>query len=153
MEVKSTLQVFNEADLKAERGPVEGLAAKGLVGNTNRPSERIFVALASFKAGTFEPLHWHPTEVFHYVISGRAIVRDVEGKEYEVGPGTVVYAPASMAGAHEWEIKEELQLLAVRATVDLEKTLQFTVDKATKRSYIDFEELIKRGGASFKSMY
>jgi hypothetical protein len=31
--------------------------------------------------------------------------------------------------------------------------MQFTVDKTTKRSYIDLEELGKREGISFKSHY
>ncbi len=31
--------------------------------------------------------------------------------------------------------------------------MQFTVDKETKRSYIDLEELAKRGGLSFESHY
>jgi hypothetical protein len=31
--------------------------------------------------------------------------------------------------------------------------MQFTVDKATKRSYIDAEELAKREGLDFKSHY
>jgi hypothetical protein len=31
--------------------------------------------------------------------------------------------------------------------------MQFTVDKKTRRSYIDLEELAKREGLSFKSHY
>ena len=33
------------------------------------------------------------------------------------------------------------------------KKMQFTVDKTTKRSYIDLEELAKRDAISFKSHY
>jgi hypothetical protein len=33
------------------------------------------------------------------------------------------------------------------------KKLQFTVDKDTRRSYIELEELAKRGGVSFPSHY
>jgi hypothetical protein len=80
-------------------------------------------------------------------------VRDYEGKEYEVGPGTAIYAPAGIAGAHEWEVKEGLSILAVRATTESNKKLQFTVDKETKRSYIDLEDLVKRDGVSFESHY
>jgi hypothetical protein len=50
-------------------------------------------------------------------------------------------------------VKEGLQLLAVRATTESVKKLQFTVDKKTKRSYIELEELARRGGLSFKSHY
>ena len=153
VEVKSTLRVYNEADVKGEQGVVPGQTAKGLIGNAQRPSERIRVALASYKPGTIEPLHWHPIEAFYYVISGHAIVRDFEGREYEAGPGTIIYAPPGIAGAHEWEAKEGLQLIAIRATIDSERKFQFTVDKATKRSYIELDELARRGGISFKSLY
>jgi quercetin dioxygenase-like cupin family protein len=153
MEIKTTLQVFNEAEMKPEPGGTHGQTVKGLVGNPRHPTERIRIALATFKPGTLEPLHWHPIEALYYVVSGRAVVRDFGGKEYDAGPGTVIYAPPGIAGSHEWLVKEEMQLLSVRATTDSERKLQLTVDKETKRFYIDFDELIKRGGASFKSLY
>jgi hypothetical protein len=65
----------------------------------------------------------------------------------------VVYAPAGISGSHEWDIQEPLQLVAVRATTDLERGLQFTVDKKTLASTIELDELLKRGGAHFKSLY
>ncbi len=34
-----------------------------------------------------------------------------------------------------------------------DRKLQFTVDKKTKRSYIELEELVRPGGLSFKSHY
>ncbi|MNC93719.1 hypothetical protein D3C83_104100 [compost metagenome] len=80
-------------------------------------------------------------------------MRDLNGREYPVSAGSIIYAPAGIAGAHEWEVKEGLQLLAVRATTESNRKMQFTVDKKTKRSYIDLDELIRRGGASFKSHY
>ncbi len=153
MELKSTLQVFNETTMKAKQGVVEGQVQKTLVGTTERPAERLRVTLASYKAGTVEPLHWHPIEAFYYIISGQAIVRDIEDNEYHVGPGTVIYASPGIQGSHEWEAKEPLQLIAVRATTDLERKLQFTVDKATKRSFIEVDELARRNGLSFKSLY
>ena len=58
------------------------------------------------KPGALEELHWHPIESFYFVISGHATVRDIEGKEYEVGPGSFIYASPGIAGAHEWEVKE-----------------------------------------------
>jgi mannose-6-phosphate isomerase-like protein (cupin superfamily) len=153
MEVKSTLVVFNQAQLKAQPGVTEGQTIKPLVGNATYPTDRVRVALATYKPNTVEALHWHPIEAFYFVISGHAIVRDFEGKEYEAGPGTVIYAPAGIAGAHEWETKDAVQLLSVRATTESERKMQFTVDKKTKRSYIDLEELVRRGGVSFKSHY
>jgi len=153
MKVKSTVKVFNEAQIDAQPGVTKGQVLKPLVGNQQHPTDRIRVGLASFAAGTLEQLHWHPIEAFYYVISGHATVRDIEGNECEAGPGSVIYAPAGIAGAHEWEVKEGLHLLAVRATTESDRKFQFTVDKKTKRSYIDLEELIRRGGVSFKSHY
>jgi mannose-6-phosphate isomerase-like protein (cupin superfamily) len=124
-----------------------------LTGNDARPSERILTILASFKPGIHEKPHWHLIEAFYYVISGRAVMKDMEGKSYNLGPGSVVYAPAGIAGSHDWDIKEELQLLAVRGTTDPAKIIQFDVDESTKQSSIEFGELIRWGGAKFKSIY
>ena len=153
MELKSTLRVFNQKEVSEGPGIAKGQTIKRLAGGTQNPTERIMVALASFKPGTHEFLHWHPIEVFYYVISGRASMKDIEGKSHDIGPGSVVYAPAGIAGSHSWEIKEPLQLIAVRATTDLEKNIQFDVDESTKQSSIGFEYLMNRGGGQFKSLY
>ena len=153
MEVKSTLMVFNESELKAQPGVTKGQTLKPLVGSGERPTDRVRVALATYQAGSVEQLHWHPIEAYYYVIAGHAIVRNIEGREYDVGPGTSIYCPPGIAGAHEWEVKESLQILSIRASTESVKKLQFTVDKKTKRSYIDLDELARRGGVSFKSHY
>ena len=46
-----------------------------------------------------------------------------------------------------------LQLLSIRATLEGHKRMQFTVDRETKRSYIELEELAKMDGVSFGSHY
>jgi mannose-6-phosphate isomerase-like protein (cupin superfamily) len=154
MDVKSTLQVFNQAEVRDQPGVVEGQTLRPLIGCPEHPSERVRVSVATFKAGTHEHLHWHAIEVFYYVMSGSAIVRDYHGKEYEVGPGTAIYAPAGLAGSHEWQVKENgLQLLSIRATTDGHRRMQFTVDRETKRSYIELDELITMDGVSFRSHY
>ena len=153
MEVKSTLQVVNEASLKWQTGVTDGQTIKALVGHADRPTDRIRTALATYEPGTIEALHWHPIEAFYFVISGHATVRNIEGEEFEVGPGSYIYAPPGIAGAHEWEVKESLQLLSMRASTESVRKMQFTVDKKTKRSYIDLDELARRGGISFKSHY
>ena len=79
------------------------------------------------------------------MISGHATVRDIEGREYEVGPGSFIYAQPGIAGAHEWEVKEALQIIAVRATTEPNRKFQFTVDKKTKRSYIDLMNWLLAG--------
>jgi quercetin dioxygenase-like cupin family protein len=141
MELKTSLKVFNEADIPAGQGIVSGQIRKRLAGSPDHSSERIMAILATFQPGTLEPLHWHLVEAFHYVISGRAIVRDIEGHTYEVGPGSVIYAPPGITGSHEWEIQEQLQLIAFRATTDSERSLQITVDPSTKESKIELRQL------------
>jgi quercetin dioxygenase-like cupin family protein len=123
------------------------------VGTEDQPTDRVRLGRSTYEPGTLEQLHWHPIEALYYVVSGRATVRDVEGREHEVGPGSIVYAPAGLAGAHEWQVHESLELLDIRATNDPSRKLQFTVDRATLRSSIDVEELAKRDGVSFRSHY
>ena len=142
MKLKTTLRVFNETDVPEGSGIVPGQIRKRLAGTPEHPSERIMSLVATFKVGTLEHLHWHLTEAFHYVISGRAVVRDIEGKEYEVGPGSIIYAPPGVAGSHEWEVKEDLKLIAFRATTDPQRNLQIWVDQSTLESRIDFDHLV-----------
>jgi mannose-6-phosphate isomerase-like protein (cupin superfamily) len=152
--VKSTLKIVNEADFEGARGVTEGQTYKRLVGCPEVVvTDRVRLGRASYLPGTREQLHWHPIEACYYVISGHATVRDVEGREYEVGPGSILYAPPGIAGAHEWEVKEGLELLDIRATTESNRKMQFTVDRKSMRSYIDLDELTKREGVSFKSHY
>ena len=154
MEIKSTLKVFNQSDVTGVPGVVhQGQIVKQLVGNTERPTERLTVSLVNFEPGTHEKLHWHLIEVFYYVISGRAVMTDIEGNAYDLGPGSVIYAGPGLAGSHSWTIKEKLQLLGVRATADPEKTIQFDVDPATKQSTIAAERLNRRQAISLKKSF
>ena len=155
MEIKSTLKVFNEADIPGAPGVVgRGQLVKQLAGSAEHPTERLTVMLVSFEAGLHEHLHWHLIEVFYYVISGRAVMQDIEGKTHDIGPGSVVYASPGIAGSHSWEIKERLQLVAIRATADPEKTIQFDVDPATKESTMPLDRLAKRQAINLKrSLY
>ena len=154
MELESTLRVINQSQVTELPGVVDGQTLRPLVGCPEFPSERVRVAVATFKAGTHEELHWHAIEVFYYVMAGSATVRDYHGKEYEVGPGSAIYAPAGIAGSHEWQVGPQgLQLLSIRATLDGHRRMQFTVDRETKRSYIELDELAKMDGVSFGSHY
>ena len=153
MEIKSTLKVIHAANVEGKEGVIPEQRMQRLIGCPEVPTDRLRVGLASYKPGAIEALHWHPIEAFYFVLSGHATVRDYEGNEYEVGPGSAIYAPPGIAGAHEWEVKEGLSILAVRGTTESDKKLQFTVDKETKRSYIDLSDLAKRDGISFKSHY
>lgn len=83
-----------------------------------------------------------------------AIVRDYHGMEYPVGPGKAIYAPAGIAGSHQWQVGGDgLQLLSVRGALEGHKRMQVTVDRETHRSYIELDELVKMGGGSFSSHY
>jgi quercetin dioxygenase-like cupin family protein len=151
--LKSTLKVYNADDLKGKEGHGKGHVQKVLVGNDERPSERLRASLNTFEPGTYIPLHWHPIEGIYCCIAGRAILKDVEGKSYEIVPPKFIYISPGIACAHEWEVKEKLQLIAVRATTAPEKNIQFTVDKSNMRSFIEFDYLVEQAGASFKSFY
>jgi quercetin dioxygenase-like cupin family protein len=154
VDVKPTLRVINEKDCPGRRGVTDGQTYQRLVGWPEiQKTDRVRLGRATYKPGTYEQLHWHPIEACYYVISGHATVRNFNGEEFEVSAGSIIYAPAGIAGAHEWEVKESLELLDIRATNETEKKIQYTVDKETKRSYIDLEDLAYREAISFKSHY
>ena len=153
MNVKSALQVFNQSDVPTSPGVVPGLIIRKLAGSAEHPSEKISVGLATFGPGTHEHLHWHLIETFHYIVAGRGIVRDIEGNSYDVGPGDVVYGPPGMRGSHEWEVKETLQLLTIKATTAPERAIQFNIDRATMESRAELSYLIERGAADMKESF
>ncbi len=154
MEIKSTLKIINENDIKGQQGVTKGQTYKRLIGCPEvAETDRVRLGRASYEPGTYEQLHWHPIEACYYVIAGKATVRDINGIAYDVGPGSIIYAPPGIAGAHEWEVEHELELLDIRATTETNRKMQFTVEKDSKRSFIDLDELIKREGVSFKSHY
>ena len=153
MEVKSDLQVFNESSVPASPGVVQGLTIRKLAGSAEHPSERISVGLATFGPGTHEHLHWHLIETFHYVVAGKGIVRDIEGNVYNVGPGDVIYGPPGMRGSHEWEVKDSLTILTIKATNAPERAIQFNIDRATMESKAELGYLVERGAANLKESF
>lgn len=153
MDMKSALEVMHQGDIVGRRGVVDGQTYQSLIGVPERPTDRVRIGRATYRPGTLEPLHWHPIEALYYVISGSATVRDIEGNELHVEAGSMIYAPAGIAGAHEWEVDESLELLDIRATNETVRKMQFTVDKETYRSYIDLDELTRREGLRFPSHY
>jgi mannose-6-phosphate isomerase-like protein (cupin superfamily) len=154
MEMKPTIRVFHEAGAKSVPGIEVRQNVRVLTGNEDRPSERMFVFVKNFEAGTHETLHWHLIEVFYYIISGRGVLKDIAGNSYELGPGTSIYAPPGIAGSHEWDIIEPLQLIGFRATRDGPSMMQFVVDKDTGESTIPFDYLERWGNVQLKrSLY
>ena len=154
MDIKSTLRVCNEAETPSAPGVTQGQKQKQLAGDQAHPSERLIVRLATFEKGTIENLHWHLIEAFYYVLSGRAVMMDIEGKTYDIGPGSFIYAPPGIAASHSWEVKEPLKLLAIRGTADPERTIQFDVDPLTKESSVSVDHLAKRQAINIKkSLY
>ena len=151
--IKPTMRIVSRYKVKDTPGVIDGQTVRPLCGSDQHPSERIRVGLAKFNAGLHEHLHWHPIEVFYYVLSGHATVRDYAGKEYEVSAGDSIYAPAGIAGSHEWQVKEGLELLSIRATTDGHRRMQFTVDRNTGRSHIDMHELTRMNAFDFVSHY
>jgi mannose-6-phosphate isomerase-like protein (cupin superfamily) len=154
MKINSTLKVYNEAELPIAKGVTEGQMQRQLAGDPAHPTERLTVRLATFAVGTHERLHWHMVEAFYYVISGRAEMKDIEGKSYVITAGSVIYAPPGIAGSHSWVVSEPLKLIAVRCTTDQERTFQLDVDPETLKSTVSIEHLEKRSAINFKkSLY
>jgi mannose-6-phosphate isomerase-like protein (cupin superfamily) len=154
MDVKSTLKVYHQAEHPGKRGVTDCQTYQRLVGwpeVQERPTAR--VGRATCKPGTYEQLQWHLIEACYYVIPGHATVRNFECEEFEISAGSMIYAPPGIAGAREWEVKEALERLDIRATNETNRKIQYTVDKETKRSYIDTEDLEYRDAISFKSHY
>jgi mannose-6-phosphate isomerase-like protein (cupin superfamily) len=153
-DVEPNLKVLHEADFPGGRGVTDGQTYQRLIGWPGcQATDRVRIGRATYEAGTVEKLHWHPIEACYYVISGHATVRNLNGDEFEVGAGSMIYAPAGIAGSHEWEVKESLELLDIRATNITNRKMQFTVDKETKRSYIDLEDVAYREAITFESHY
>ena len=142
-------RAFDRADQPIRRFTHEASrrAAGGRRHGSNPPG------LATFAPGTHEHLHWHLIETFHYIVAGRGIVRDIEGSSFNVGPGDVVYGPPGMRGAHEWEVKETLQLLTIKATNAPERAIQFNIDHATMESKAELGYLVERGAADMKTSF
>jgi quercetin dioxygenase-like cupin family protein len=154
MKVKSTLKVLHQKRYKGRRGVTDGQTYQRLVGWPEcHETDRVRIGRATYQPGTVEQLHWHPIEALYYVISGHATVRNVKGEEFEVGAGSMIYAPAGIAGAHEWAVKESLELLDIRATNVTNRKIQYTVDRDSMRSYIDLDDLHYRDAVSFESHY
>ena len=151
--VRSELKVFNQSSVGESPGVIPGLMIRKLAGSGEHPSERISVGLATFGPGTHEHLHWHLIETFHYVVAGKGIVRDIEGHVYNVGPGDVIYGPPGMRGSHEWEVKEMLQILTIKGTVDPERAIQFNIDRSTMESSASLDYLVGRGVADMKDSF
>lgn len=153
MKIKSGLKVFNQADEPDSPGVIPGLTIKKLAGCKEHPAERISVGLATFGPGTHEHLHWHMIETFHYIVAGSAIVRDIEGNEWTVGVGDVVFGPAGLRGAHEWEVRESVSLLTIKGTTSAERAIQFNIDRKTLVSSADMDYLVARGVADMKQSF
>ncbi len=152
--IKPTMRVVSRNKVKDTPGIIKGQTVRPLCGSKQFPSERMRVGLAKFGPNLHEHLHWHSIEVYYYVLKGSAVVHDLKGKEYNVGPGDSIYAPAGLAGSHEWHIGEVgLELLSIRATNDGHRRMQFTVNRNTGESTIDMHELGRMDATSFESHY
>jgi len=153
VKIKSTLKIVDPDNIESMVGMArDGHTIKALIG-TDIKTDRMRVTLARYEPNILEKLHWHPIEAFYYVLSGHILVRDIEGKETKMGPGMSIYCPAGMAGAHEWESLDHVELLAFRGTPEANRKLQFTVDKKTMRSYIEADDVVASDALEFPSHY
>ena len=77
--------------------------------------ERIFFGLRFMDAGTGSAPHHHPSEEFHYIISGRARA-EINGETNIVGPGGVIHIPADVPHLTAAEPGEDFVYIYVKDT-------------------------------------
>ena len=65
----------------------------------------------------------------------------------------MVYGPPGLKGSHEWEVKESLQILTIKATNDAARAIQFNFDKTTMDCSATLEYLVTRGAADMKESF
>lgn len=150
-QLKTTLNFQQVQDVKAQPGQAgKGHMVKRLIGGHVTPTERVEYLWNEYEIGVREPLHWHLTEMAYYVVSGKAVLRDIRGKTYELTPDTLVYAPAGIAGSHSFEAKTKLEMLElnVYAGIDGPNMPWILVDEKTKMSTIEFDNILKFGKTS-----
>jgi hypothetical protein len=150
-QLKTTLNFQQVQDLKAVPGQAgKGHTVRRLVGGKVTPTEQVEYLWHEYEQGVREPLHWHIHEMAYYIVSGKAVLRDIRGKTHDLAPVTLVYAPAGISGAHSFEAKTKLEMLEldVYAEIDGPSMPWILVDEKTKMSTIEFESILKFGKAS-----
>ncbi|HBY98818.1 MAG: cupin domain-containing protein [Ardenticatenaceae bacterium] len=73
-----------------------------LICAAHTPSESLYVGIIALNEnGAKVPMHRHAIEEVQYILYGSGMVRDDDGNQYPVTPGTCVYSPAYVP--HEFE--------------------------------------------------
>ena len=152
-QLKSTLKFQQVEEVKAVPGQAgKGHTVKRMVGGPVTPTEQIEYIWNEYEPGVREPLHWHICEMAYYIVSGRAVLKDIKGKTYDLDPETLVYAPAGINGAHSFEAKTKLKMVELNAYADIEGpgVPWIIVDEKTKESTIELGSILKFGRTSLR---
>jgi mannose-6-phosphate isomerase-like protein (cupin superfamily) len=151
--MKSSLVIINESDVEARPAPRHsGMTVKRLIGaGTPHATERVYTIIAGYKAGGEERLHWHLCEHAYFILEGNGVLKDIEGNEIGLSPGTLIYCPAGIAGAHAWKSETGMRLIALGVWNDTVQIPQFDVDEKTGVSSLEPKYLIDAGLTKFKS--
>lgn len=112
------MKVVNIRDIQGGIGVIPEQSMRRLFGCPEILTDRLRVGHATYMPRSIEELHWHPIEAFYCILSGHAIVRDIEGKDHKVSAGSFLYCPPGIADAHQREVKESLERLANRSSIE-----------------------------------
>ena len=112
-------------ELPGRPAAAAGLHAKTLAapGST---SHSLVAGVVVLDPGARIRRHFHNIEELQYVLHGNGISRDIAGREYPVGPGSVVYCGPGRDGAHEFE-----------NTTDLPLALLFVYPQVAETTWVD----------------
>ena len=97
-----------------EWGRTKVLAGLGPSGG-GKPCEAVEFKVTEFLPGYSHRLHVHATQVeILYVLSGRGVHEDTEGRRVGFGPGDVVFIPAGCWHANHNPHSDPLRVLVVK---------------------------------------
>jgi len=90
----------------------KGLITKILC-DEQTPTDNLVCCYLVYPPGTKNELHYHPVEELQIIISGYGKLRDIDGTEYHLRPGTFFYCPAGIEGSHVIEAEKDLPMAMI----------------------------------------
>lgn len=91
---------------------LEGVSIRWAIGE-NVGAPNFTLRVIEVEPGAATPYHEHPWEHEAFILKGEATLRDAQGKETEVGPGTCVYVAPDESHCFMNEGEEVLRLICV----------------------------------------
>lgn len=64
------------------------------------PGADMYGGINVLAPGADIPVHWHSSGEFQFILGGSGVAVDADGNESDIGPHSVLFAPAGPGGAH-----------------------------------------------------